>query len=303
MRQYINPRASGKRLIYMAHSSVVIYAILLASFSTGLYYIGISMGYLYLLMGVIISSAVLPATLSLMWADQNLPAVVFSPILGLACSLVAWLVTAKTQLGELTVESTGSNYPMLAGNVVALLSPCVFIPVLTFAFGRQKYDWQSMLKIRLGDDSDLAASAGTDLESIPGRTMGLSQEETAKEQAKLKRAGRIAGGMTIFMTVAMLVLWPMPMFGSSYVFSKPFFTGWVVVGIMWIFFSLGCVGIYPLWEGRRSLAHTFKSIVKELSGGGPPPKRGSVASAVLEGKETGTPVEESTEEVKTKALD
>ena len=301
--QYFNPKASGRRLIYMAHTSVIVYAILLASFSTGLYYIGISMGYLYLLMGVIISSAVLPATLTLMWSDQNLVAVVLSPILGLACSLVAWLVTAKSQFGELTVDSTGSNYPMLAGNVVALLSPCIFVPVLTFAFGRQKYDWQSMLRIRLGDDSDLAASAGTDLESIPGRTLGLTQEETAQEQAKLKRAGRIAGGMTVFLTVALLVLWPMPMFGSSYVFSKPFFTGWVVVGIIWIFFSFGCVGIYPLWEGRHSLSHTFRSIVKELSGGGPPPKRSSVISAVLEGKETGTPIEETAEDVKSKALE
>lgn len=34
--------------------------------------IGISIGYLYLLMGVIISSAVLPATLTLMWKKQNM---------------------------------------------------------------------------------------------------------------------------------------------------------------------------------------------------------------------------------------
>ena len=47
---YINPKASGKTLIFMSHTSVVMYAILLAGFSTGLYYIGISMGYLYLLM-------------------------------------------------------------------------------------------------------------------------------------------------------------------------------------------------------------------------------------------------------------
>ena len=67
------------------------------------------MGYLYLLMGVIISSAVLPATLSLMWSDQNLAAVVGAPILGFACSLIAWLVTAKSQFGELTVKSTGSK--------------------------------------------------------------------------------------------------------------------------------------------------------------------------------------------------
>lgn len=34
--------------------------------------IGISIGYLYLMMGVIISSAVLPATLTLMWKKQNM---------------------------------------------------------------------------------------------------------------------------------------------------------------------------------------------------------------------------------------
>ena len=34
---YFNPKASGKTLIYMSHMSVVVYAILLASFSTGLY--------------------------------------------------------------------------------------------------------------------------------------------------------------------------------------------------------------------------------------------------------------------------
>ena len=34
---YFNPRASGKNLIYMAHLCVIVYAILLAGFSTGLY--------------------------------------------------------------------------------------------------------------------------------------------------------------------------------------------------------------------------------------------------------------------------
>src|ERR1700712_2193999 len=97
---------------------------------TGLFYIGISMGYLYLLMGVIISSAVLPATLTLMWSGQNWWAATLSPPLGFCCSLIAWLVTAQKESGELTVASTGANNPMLAGNVVALLSPLIFVPVL-----------------------------------------------------------------------------------------------------------------------------------------------------------------------------
>ena len=47
---YINPKASGKFLIRMSHACCIVYAICLASFSTGLFYAGVSMGYLYLLM-------------------------------------------------------------------------------------------------------------------------------------------------------------------------------------------------------------------------------------------------------------
>lgn len=67
------------------------------------------MGYLYLLMGVIISSAVLPASLTLLWSRQSWAAATFSPVLGLACSLIAWLVTAKKEGGSLTVDTTGAK--------------------------------------------------------------------------------------------------------------------------------------------------------------------------------------------------
>jgi Na+/proline symporter len=133
---YVNPSASGKRLIYISHSCVAGFGIVMAAFSTGLFYAGISMGYLYLLMGVIISSAVLPATLTLMWKGQNFWAATLSPPLGLCCSIIAWLVTtAKLNDGVINVETSGANNPMLAGNVVALLSPAIFIPLFTLIFG------------------------------------------------------------------------------------------------------------------------------------------------------------------------
>ncbi|KAL9600802.1 MAG: hypothetical protein Q9219_002940 [cf. Caloplaca sp. 3 TL-2023] len=275
-KTYFEPTASGRKLVYMAHVCVVVYAILLAAFSTALYYIGISMGYLYLMTGVIISSAVLPTALTLLWSDQNMIAATLSPILGLACSLIAWLVTAKKEHGDLSVASTGSNNPMFAGNVVALLSPMIFVPVLTFAFGRQRYDYVSMAMIRLGDDSDVAAAAHVDLELIPGST-DVSEAELLAEKTKLKRASLIAKTMTAVMTLALLVLWPMPMYGSGYVFSKKFFTGWVSVGIIWLFCSTFCVGLYPLWEGRHSMAHTFKGIVQDLRGKGKPPLQGRMS--------------------------
>lgn len=278
---YFNPKASGKRLIYMAHTCVIVYAILLAAFSTGLYYIGISMGYLYLMMGVIVSSAVLPATLTLMWSKQNTIAATLSPIFGLASSLVAWLVTAKRQFGNLSVDSTGSNNPMLAGNVVALLSPLIYIPILTYAFGPQSYDYKSMAQIRLANDLDLVADP--ELLPSPSPSSSLPSSDPSshliEDQAKLTRASTIAKALTASMTLALLVLWPMPLYGSGYVFSKRFFTGWVVVGILWLFGSAFCVGLYPLWEGRRSMAHTFRGIMRDLKGG-----RGAVVKGrVVEG--------------------
>lgn len=202
-KTYINPKASGKQLIYISYAGVLFFALALAGFSTGLYYIGISLGYLYLMMGVIISAAVIPATLTLLWSGQSWAAATFAPCLGFACSLTAWLVTAKAKFGELSVDSTGDNIPMLAGNVVSLFSPVLFIVVLTYVppFKPQRYDWQSMLQIKMAVDAD-------------------DDRDEEAEQQQLLRARKIARILCVVLTLCLLLLWPMPMYGSGYIFSK-----------------------------------------------------------------------------------
>lgn len=67
------------------------------------------------------------------------------------------------------------------------------------------------------------------------------------------------------------------MYGSKYVFSKPFFTGWVSVAIIWIFVSIILVGLLPLWESRETIIYTTKAIFT----GKKPPKH-TVALATAE---------------------
>ncbi|KAK3290230.1 Sodium:solute symporter family-domain-containing protein [Chaetomium fimeti] len=281
-RTYFNPSASGKRLIYTSHAVVVGYGLFIATFSVGLWYAGISMGYLYLMMGVVISAAVLPATLTLVWAGQNKWAASLSPILGLACALIAWLVTAKRECGNLGVVCTGSNNPMLAGNVAALLSPVVLVAIFTLIFGIDKYDWKSMMDIRRGDDHELTDAAGLNVEEVRGghAETGAEFEE---EQKKLKRAGKISKTATVVMTLAFLVLWPMPMYGTGYIFSKPFFTGWVTVGIIWIFCSFIGVGLFPVFESRKTLARTVKSIYLDITGKSHPK---TLHAQIVQGQQT-----------------
>ena len=53
--------------------------------------------------------------------------------------------------------------------------------------------------------------------------------------------------------VVLILLVPLPLFFSSHVYTVGGFTAWVVVGVIWTFFSSFTVVIYPLWESRRAL--------------------------------------------------
>lgn len=106
---YVDPGAKGKRLVWVSHMSCIFWGIAMAGFATGLYYGGIGMGYLYLFMGVVISSAVFPGAMSLLWKQQNHVAAAASPVLGLGMGLIGWLVCTKSLYGELTVTTTGEK--------------------------------------------------------------------------------------------------------------------------------------------------------------------------------------------------
>ncbi|PHH59606.1 hypothetical protein CDD81_2818 [Ophiocordyceps australis] len=256
-RTYFRPDADGRRLIYMSHVCMVLYAMVICCVSVGLWFTGVSMGYLYLLMGVLISAAVIPAALTLLWSRQNRWAATLSPVLGTACAIIAWLVTASKTCGRLSVECTGSNNPMLAGNLTALFSPLLFIPILGLIFGFDKYDWKSMMAIRKADDA--VSESGLDPEALAAMDRA-KEAEFADEQLKLKRAFRIACVVTLTMALILLVIWPMPLYGTGYIFSKKFFTGWVAIGIAWIFCSFMAVGLYPAWESRATLFRVVRLI-------------------------------------------
>ncbi|KAI9903636.1 hypothetical protein N3K66_000165 [Trichothecium roseum] len=259
-RAYFRPNAGGKRLVWTSHVAMVAFALAVCCVSVGLHYNGISMGYLYLLMGVLISAAVVPATLTILWPGQNKWAAALSPLLGTASAVAAWLVTAKKTCGALNVACTGSNDAMLAGNLVALLSPLLFVPVLTLAFGLDNYDWKSMMEISQGDDRDMLEASGLDEEAQRQVTVPPQAASSEDEQRKLDKAFKVAYTTSIMLALAFLVVWPMPMYATGYIFSKKFFTGWVVVGIIWIFLSFGAVGVYPLWESRATLARVTKAM-------------------------------------------
>ncbi len=270
---YINPKATGKQLIWISHMSICGFSIVMAAVSIALWKKGVSMGYLYVLMGIIISGAVFPAAMTIMSRRQTRLAATISPILGFIFAIIGWLVRTKVEFNEFTIASTGSDYPMLIGNVVALLSPMVFSPLISL-YKPYKFDWNELKKITKVDETEELAGFGVNDgekgeqmidDVVEGHGFVLA-ENTPEEQALLDKYAKVARIITAFMAIAFLVIWPMPMYGSGYIFSKPFFRGWVVVGIIWIFISSLIVNVFPLWQGRYEIYNTLRGIYWDVTG-------------------------------------
>lgn len=278
-RPYINPNAKGKKLIFMSHLSVVVFAYALAALAIGLYYAGVSMGYLYELMGIIIGGAVLPAALTLLWGGQNKQAAMYTPIIAVCLAIMSWLVVTKTTEGTINVTTTFADNPMLTGNVVALCSPIILIPILTYVYKPQNFDWEILKTIRRADEEEeilKATEPEADVEKlhpIKSQVSVIASEILEKlnftyadEQAKLAKAFKKGTYITLFLAICLIILWPMPMYGTKYVFSKKFFTGWVVVMIIWLFFTAFMVVLYPIWEGRDVIGQTMRGVYWDVTG-------------------------------------
>lgn len=80
----------------MGHIMVAAYAIIMGLAGLIFYYIGVSMGWLYTFMGVILGSGVAPIALCITWGQANKWGCISGAIIGFATGIIAWLVTTAT---------------------------------------------------------------------------------------------------------------------------------------------------------------------------------------------------------------
>ncbi|KAI7240703.1 solute symporter family transporter [Hortaea werneckii] len=84
--------------------------------------------------------------------------------------------------------------------------------------------------------------------SLPTDEDVKADVDLEEHPAKLKRAFVTACVAAFVLTFIMDFLVPIPMFLSHYVFSKGFFTAWVVISFLWVFASTGISVILPIVE-------------------------------------------------------
>lgn len=145
-RTYINPDANGKQILKVSRAVVFSFGCLMGMLAVILNKVGVSLGWMYLAMGVFIGSAVIPIAFMLLWRKANAFGAILGTIVGCLLGIITWLSVASAEYGRVNLDTTGRNAPMLAGNLVSILTGGAIHAVSSF-LRPQNYDWETTKQI------------------------------------------------------------------------------------------------------------------------------------------------------------
>ncbi|KAI0174119.1 hypothetical protein BJ166DRAFT_586951 [Pestalotiopsis sp. NC0098] len=196
-KDYINEKATRKKLIRISHMTVIAFGILTSCIAVGLNHAGFSVHYLVTI-GIFVDSAIIPMGCIIMLKGNPLsPSSLY--LVSSVAAIIAWLLTAYTHYGEIT-----------------------------------NFDWEELKRLKV-DRGTLDEALGentpphadyTGSNVVEGR---IEIEQGPILESSLRKARTKAAWIAAFLCLSFLILWPIPMYGSEYVFSRIFFEGWVVV--------------------------------------------------------------------------
>ncbi|GAA5882973.1 hypothetical protein JCM3774_002938 [Rhodotorula dairenensis] len=278
---YIRPQADEKEILRIDHIGIVVWALVMGVAGCIFTAIGLSMGWLYEFMGVVIGAGVIPIALCIMWHKANRYACMYGAVFGTSSALVGWLVaTAKLNNGVIDLETTLQDYPMLIGN---LLSFCLsgLIAIIGSLVWPEDYDWAETRALHAHhaavveespDSSPLAEEEDKEKTNVVptpmgGRSAAPSLKGTGMDlefeppvpvhedsPEHIAKTFRFATWTAVSAFVILMILIPVPLACSGYISTKVGFTFYVVVSIIWTFYGMFTVCVWPLWEYRHSLA-------------------------------------------------
>ena len=241
-RTYSNPNATGKQLVKVSRATIVAFGLGMGGLAVVLLSMGLSLGFVYLAMGILIGSAVVPIALTILWSKTNKVAATAGAVIGLLCSTAVWVVTASgaggfvESGGVIDLASLGNNYAMLFANITAILSGGIIAIIGSLAAGKT-FDWNDLKeKITLVE---------------------ITTEQQTEDEETLKKAFRfsVRGGGA--MALILIIVWPMPLIASGYVFEIGAYAVWVAISVIWVSLASAIIIFLPIIEARKGIAQVF----------------------------------------------
>jgi Na+/proline symporter len=253
-REYINPEATGDQILFVSRVVIVAFGLIMGALSILLFEIGLSLGWVYLFMGIVIGSAVVPLWNMMTWKKASGTGAIIAAWGGFILAVSSWLIAAKIQSDEVTVDSLGTNEVMLSGNLVAILSSGAIHAFWSIFIDPQDYDFSELdAKITLVEED----------------MRGLTEDE--QDPDLLRRAERWITRRGYVLTIVLIFVWPLLSVPAG-VFTKSYFAFWVLVAIAWGFGAALIITVLPLVESADDINMVLGGLVNAITGKEPTPR-------------------------------
>ena len=241
-RTYVKPSSTGRQLMKISRYSILGFGLGMGALASLLFMSEISLQYVYLAMGVLIGSAVAPISLAILWKNTNRYAATAAAIIGLGCGVSVWLGYAFSTSGEISLASTSDMFALLAGNLASILTSLA-ITVIGSLFRPENFNF-SKLKHEI---------------FVVDETIRKRLEKETNEES-LKKASRFSKLYGLTLTLILVVVWPIPLFFSNYVFTATVYHVWIWVAILWAVAAASMIWILPIIQSRDGISHVLKNI-------------------------------------------
>lgn len=242
-RTYVKPSASDRDLMRASRLLIIVFGLGMGMLASILLQFGAGLQYLYLSMGVLIGSAVAPIALSILWKKTNRIAASSAAIIGLVSGVGVWVASANALYGEISIFSTGQNIPLLLGNVTSI-SVGAAVSLLGSMLKPENFNFNVLKqKILVVDDK---------IRSIM---------EYGSDERFLANAAKFSYKYAIALTLVLVVLWPLPLYFSGYVFSQAAYYVWVAIAVVWASGAAVMIVVLPLIESRSGIMEVLRNLI------------------------------------------
>ncbi|RAK98174.1 sodium:solute symporter family protein [Aspergillus ibericus CBS 121593] len=294
-KTYIRPDTDSATLVRVSHWGIVIYALILAAFCCILNAAGVSLTWLLTVLGVIVGGAAIPVGLILLWDRMSTVAAIAAPWIGFLLGVIVWFVTSWKRSGGITVATTGDATNAVAGNLASFGIGTISAILLSLLFPRKHPSRQTSNTERPPSITGIPITktptkdAPTNNEKEPISSTNPTQPPPPPDPShpeneitspletdtiepmdpvQVHQAERIAWTANLIFIAIAVILVPFTLFGTRYVYTKEFFTGWVVVSLIWVWVSVGVCVVYPVVESAGALNEIWRGAWRDICGGG-----------------------------------
>ncbi|KAG1845912.1 putative urea transporter, partial [Suillus subalutaceus] len=269
-RTYWHPQATGAEIVRVSHYAICAWAIWMGCWATILQQANIDL---------VLSPAVIPIILTVWWSKLTRTGLLCGSIIGAILGMLAWMIGCWKINGEYFRfrAITIANLALPISAVCSGLTGFMFSGLITVFVSLLKpdnYDFEGTRAIAMLDNSEnndpnSDVASAEKREKVPsdfelGPTDPVAQEDPLCHDT-LQRVFRRAAWYSSAMSVIVILIVPLTMFFTNYVFSERFYTFWVTCSIVWVFMSGTFSVILPLLESRKEMVAILKRLGRLVS--------------------------------------